>query len=473
MFRVDELLEATQGKLIQGKRDIKVRDISIDSRTIRRGEAFIAIKGNNFDGHNFMGEAIRKGAKAIVIQNSIPPFIKRAGQNSKNIPVIAVKETTKALGDIARFRRKKFNIPVIAVTGSNGKTTVKEMIAWILSKKFCVLKNEGTKNNQIGLSLTLLNLKSHHDIAVLEIGTNHPGEIEYLTNLCLPNIGIITNIGTSHLEYLCSLKGVLKEKYALIKNLKEPYIAILNADDSLLKDKLARRPKRAFAKASARRFVLAFGVKNRCDFFARGIKSNPQVYRWTFPKLEFKVNKKYKFTLKTLGYYNIYNALAAIAVARIFGMDYKDISYRLATFDFPKARFIFTELNNIRFIDDTYNSNPVSLKEALDVLEGLKTKGRKILVMGDMLELGSHSKLFHCQIGRNILGVCDVFVGVGKLSKLAADAAKAAGFDNENIFTCETSYQARDTLFKMISFKKDDIVLVKGSRLMRMEEILS
>lgn len=468
MFKVVELLEATQGRLIQGRREIKARGISIDSRTIRGGEAFIAIKGNNFDGHNFIREAIRKAATAIIVQ----PHATRHTPDAK-IPVIEVKDTTRALGDIARFRRKKFNIPVIAVTGSNGKTTVKEMIAWILSKKFCVLKNEGTKNNQIGLPLTLLNLKSHHDIAVLEIGTNHPGEIEYLANLCLPNIGIITNIGASHLEYLYSLKGILKEKYALIENLKEPYIALLNANDSLLKDKLAKRPKKAFAKASARTFVLGFGIKNRCDFQAWSIKSNPRVYRWALQRLEFKVNKKYKFTLKTLGYYNIYNALAAIAVARIFGMGYKDISYRLANFDFPKARLAFTELNNIRFIDDTYNSNPVSLKEALNVLEELKTKGRKILVMGDMLELGSHGKLFHCQIGRNILGVCDVFVSVGELSKLAADVAKASGFDNKNIFTCRTSHQARDILFKRISLKKDDIVLVKGSRLMRMEEILS
>src|SRR3989338_7314407 len=223
MFRVNELIDATKGRLINQARNTIIRGISIDSRTMHSQDAFIAIKGSNFDGHDFIDEAINKGASCIIKESG-----SEAKGRGRRVTFIEVQDTTKALGDIARFQRRKFNIPVIAVTGSNGKTTTKEMIAHILSRKFKVLKNEGTKNNQIGLPITLLKLNSSYDIAVLEVGTNHPGEIEYLARICQPNIGIITNIGPSHLEYLRDLGGVHREKYKIIENLEKPYIGILN-----------------------------------------------------------------------------------------------------------------------------------------------------------------------------------------------------------------------------------------------------
>ncbi|MDP3732619.1 MAG: UDP-N-acetylmuramoyl-tripeptide--D-alanyl-D-alanine ligase [Candidatus Omnitrophota bacterium] len=470
MFRVNELIEATKGALINQARNTVIRGISIDSRTIHPQDAFIAIKGNNFDGHDFIDEAIKKGASCIIVHSS--EFIVHS---KKKVSIIKVNDTTKALGDIARFQRIKFNIPVIAVTGSNGKTTTKEMIAHILSRKFKVLKSEGTKNNQIGLPLTLLKLDGSCDIAVLEVGTNHFGEVEYLTKICQPNIGIITNIGPSHLEYLGNLGGVLREKYALIKNLKEPRIAILNADDSLLRKQVVRKIKDPV--------ILGFGIKHKSDLFATDIKI-------LNGKIEFRVNQKYKFTpldrrskiskddrhltgfrLNTPGYYNIYNALAAITVARILGLAYKDIILKLNTFDFPQGRLKFRELNSVKFIDDTYNANPISLRQALNVLANCRTAGRKIFVMGDMSELGSYKKSFHCQAGREAARCCDVFITVGNLSKLAAQAAKAYRFDSRNIFTCRTINQARNILFNRLSLKNDDLVLVKGSRSMKMEEI--
>jgi UDP-N-acetylmuramoyl-tripeptide--D-alanyl-D-alanine ligase len=451
MFRVSELIEATKGRLISQARDIIIKSISIDSRTIHPQDAFIAIKGSNFDGHDFIDEAIKKGASCIIKES-----VSEAKDKGRRVTFIEVRDTTKALGDIARFQRRKFNIPVIAVTGSNGKTTTKEMIARILSRKFKVLKNEGTKNNQIGLPMTLLKLNSSYDIAVLEVGTNHPGEIEYLARICQPNIGIIINIGPSHLEYLRDLGGVFREKYKMLENLEEPYIGILNADDDLLK-------RRIFNK-SGKAIILGFGMKNHCDFFASHIKN-------VNDKIKFYVNQKYKFTLKTPGYYNIYNALAAITVARIFGIAYKDIILRLNTFDFPQSRLKFMELNSVKFIDDTYNSNPLSLRQALNVLANFRTAGRKIFVMGDMLELGSYKKSFHYQAGRQAAGCCDVFITVGNLSKLAAKGAMASRFDVKNIFTCQTVTEAHKILFNRLSLKKGDLVLVKGSRLMKMEEI--
>jgi len=514
MFKVNELLKATQGKLINSLQDIVIKDISIDSRTIKKGEAFIAIKGNNFDGHDFIDEAIRKGASCIITEAQDKEYTTgNTLHAARKIALIEVKDTQKALGDIATFKRKKFDIPIIAITGSNGKTTVKEMIAWILSKRFKVLKNEGTKNNHIGLPLTLLNLNSGYEIAVLEIGTNHFGEVSYLSRICQPNIGIITNIGPAHLEYFKDLKGVFKEKYSLITNLKKPYIAILNADDGLLKGVIKK------IKTPA---ILGFSTKNQSDFFGTDIKnhngkieflvkavrnityfgSRKKISNGTNLKNKFtptplekatavkpwmnrdvllakpETNKAtpvkvWRFTLKTLGYYNIYNALAAIALARIFGMEYKDIASRLSSFEFPQSRLKFIKSNHIKFIDDTYNSNPTSLKQALDALHNLKTKGRKILVMGDMLELGSRKKTFHYQAGRYAARVCDTIITVGELSKLAAAAARFYGFDVKNIFTCKSCNEARGILFNKIYPKEDDIVLVKGSRLMKMEEIFN
>ncbi|MFH0913460.1 MAG: UDP-N-acetylmuramoyl-tripeptide--D-alanyl-D-alanine ligase [Candidatus Omnitrophota bacterium] len=450
MFKLDELLKATSGKLVNRIGSLDIKGISIDSRTIKPQEAFIAIKGSNFDGHDFIDQVIKKGAGCIIKEV--------AGKvGTDKAAIIEVKDTVRALGDIARFWRRRFSdIPVIAITGSNGKTTAKEMVAHLFSRRFKVLKNAGTKNNQIGLPLTLLGLDSSYDVVVLEIGTNHFGEVACLAKICQPNVGIITNIGPSHLEYLHNLGGVFREKYSLIENLDSPHIAILNADDDLLR-------KRAFGR-SKKAFVLGFGIKNSCDFFASDIKEARGVFG-------FGIKQKYRFTLKTLGYYNIYNALAAIAAARLFGISYADIALEMATFDFPQGRLKLRKIGKTRFIDDTYNSNPLSLKGALEALHNFKTKGRKIFVMGDMLELGKSKEEFHCQAGREAARACSIFITVGRLSRLAADAARASGFDKKNIFICDNARQAQDILSRRVLPKKDDLVLAKGSRLMKMEEV--
>ena len=445
MFKIPELLKATQGRLILGSADISVKGISIDSRTVRKSEAFIAIRGEKFDGHDFIDAVIKKGIACVITHKEI----KREGA-----VLIKVKDTTKALGDIAGFNRERFkHIPVIAVTGSNGKTTAKEMIARVLSSRFKVLKNEGTKNNHIGLPLTLLKLDKTYDLAVLEIGTNHFGEVSYLSGIAQANIGVITNIGPSHLEYLKNLKGVFREKYELIKNLKKPAIAILNADDKFLRKEALKKTKAPF--------VLGVSIKSKSDFSAAAIK-------YISGKPSFTVNKRFKFALKTLGYYNIQNSLLAIAVARIFGLGYRDISSRLSNFNLPKSRLNFIEIKGIRFIDDTYNSNPLSMKQALGVLEGFSGRGRKILVMGDMLELGSQSLSLHAEVIKDALRFTDTLITVGALTKSCLAKGVIA---KNNIFTCKTSSEARDVLFKTVCAGPQDIVLVKGSRGMKMEEV--
>ena len=458
MFKISELIKATGGELISGNPDGFVSGISIDSRTIKQSEAYLAIKGNNFDGHSFIDEAVAKGATCVVIEGSKDQRIKGSGDKGPGVVVIQVNNTTKALGDIAKFQREKFNGIVIAITGSNGKTTTKDMVACVLGGQFRVLKNPGTKNNHIGVPLSLLDLDNSYDAAVLEIGTNHHGEVGYLGEIVQPNIALITNIGPSHLEFFKNLDGVYKEKITLLDHLKKPYLSVLNADDKLL--------KKSLIKKSDSKITLSVGLKNHCEFRASKIRN-------TCHNLGFCVNGKDGFTLESLGFLNVYNALMAIACGRILGMGYEDIMGRLAQFSFPEDRLQLRELQNIKFINDTYNANPVSLNHALDVLETYPAKGRRIFVMGDMMELGLQRNFFHCQAGERVAQVCDAFISVGKLTRLAAEAAKSSGLSEKNIYVCENSSEAREILFNKVSPTPNDIVLVKGSRAMKMEEVFN
>ena len=483
MFRLKEIVEAVDGRLLSADPQLRIGGVSIDSRTIKHGQLFVAIKGSRFDGHDFIREAVKKGAKAII--GSVHSWQLTV---DRKIPYIRVSDTRRALGDLARFHRQRFNIPVIAITGSNGKTTTKDMVAWILSSRIKVLKNEATQNNDIGVPLTLLKLDISHDVVVLELGTNRFGEIAYLSGIAQPNFGVIINIGPAHLENLRNLPGVYKEKTALLKNLKLPRIAVLNADDPWLRK----------LRNNNRTIVISYAIRTQSDFNAAQIRLTPPFVQGGVGArkeragfIEFSVNpasaypksaplrrkgKKnstsgQRIRLNTVGCYNIYNALAAIAVSRMLGCSYSSISRRLATFVFPSGRLKLVKSKGITFIDDSYNANPVSFEEALDPLSKFSAQGRRILVMGDMLELGRSAKMFHRRIGRRVARICDAFIGVGNLSKLTAEEAHKSGMDKGCIFTCENSAQARDLLFRKLKPYRWDLILVKGSRLMKMEEV--
>jgi UDP-N-acetylmuramoyl-tripeptide--D-alanyl-D-alanine ligase len=451
MLTIAEILKATGGRLIHGSPARLMKGVSIDSRTLKAGALFIAIKGDNFDGHDFIKEAVKKGAAAVIKEKN------KGAKVPGRVACIEVKNTVKALGNCASLERGKYAIPVIAVTGSSGKTTAKEMIAWVLGKKFTVLKNAGTQNNHIGVPLTLLKLNPGIDMAVLEFGSNHFGEIEYLARLTGPTIGVITSIGSAHLEYFRTRENVFKEKYALVNNLRNPKIAVLNADDQFLRGRILEK--------TGEPFILGCGVGNKSDFFASDIKHHQG-------RLTFTVNLKHSVTLSTLGNHNVYHALIAVSVARLFGLSYSEIASRLSSFDFPAGRLKVVEKKRARFIDDTYNANPDSLRQALSALERCRARGRRILVIGDMLELGKQERLFHLQAGKDAAKICDVIITVGSLSRLAADAARLEGLDRNNIFVCVDTRNARDVLLNTVRVKREDIVLVKGSRRMKMEEIL-
>ncbi len=451
MLDINQIIKVTGGKPFNAAGAEGFRGLSTDTRSIREGEIFLAIRGENFDGHDFIPEAVNKGARCIIAEDFDPPVLKGAAG-------IKVANTVKAFAAIASSHRKKFDIPVIAVTGSNGKTTAKEMIAWVLSAKFRVLSNEGTKNNHIGVPATLLRLDESHQIAVLELGTNHFGEIRYLADMVMPDAAAITNIGESHLEYFRDLAGVYKEKSSLYR--RSPVgIVLLNNDDRFLRKDIREKRLRRGGQ-----FVLGFGVKGRTDFCADGVNVKGA-------KVGFSC-RRHRYSLNTPGACNVYNALMAIAFGRMFAMSHSEISARLSDFRFPKGRLNLVKFRDTRFIDDTYNSNPFSMAQALKTLADFKAKGRKILVMGDMLELGKDAALLHKKAGQGAAKVCDAMIAVGRLSVIAADAARAGGLSGKNLFVCDSSAEAASVLFKKLAAGPDDIILIKGSRSMKMEEVL-
>ncbi|MFC1699141.1 UDP-N-acetylmuramoyl-tripeptide--D-alanyl-D-alanine ligase [Candidatus Omnitrophota bacterium] len=447
MFTIAEILDSTGGALLNGRLQLnqRVRGLSIDSRRINPGELFIAIKGTRFDGHNFIKQAQQKGAAAVLFSED--SGINRAGA------AIKVKDTISALAALAFRHRQKFNIPVVAITGSNGKTTTKEMVSFLLSAKFKVLSNQGTQNNHIGVPLTILNLSAKHNCAVVEIGANHRGEIDRLSWILQPDVGIITNIGPAHLEFFKSLNGVFLAKLELVRNLKKSGKLIINKDDRFL------------AKFDSNKFKsFGFGLNRRADFFAEQIK---QVKGQT----HFLLNGKHRLILNALGAHNVYNALASIACARIFGISISQIKQRLADFQPPPMRMQMLEVNKIKIINDCYNSNPGSLESALEFLKGQSSPGRKVVICGDMLELGGLAAALHTSIGKKIAkDEVDLLITVGELAKNIASAAQAAGMSPDAIRACHNTAEAADSLQRLIN--QGDTVLIKGSRGMQMENLV-
>lgn len=449
MFKVKEILEATRGKLLQGSLNAAFKSISTDTRTIKPEELFLAVKGDNFNGHTFIKKAITKKSAGVIVSEN------RKNIYPKDFVVILVDDTVKALADIANFHRKKFDIPVIAVTGSNGKTTTKDMIAHILSKKYNALSCQGTHNNHIGVPSTLLQLNSKHKVAVLELGTNHNGEILNLSKIAEPNIAVFTNIGPSHLEFFKNTESVFKEKVSLLKNLRPKGDVVINKDDYFLR-KIGEKYKKRFK-------ILSYSVKNSSKFQATKINLG-------FDSLEFLLNNKTWIRLNTPAEHNIYNALAAIACANIFNIDIATTKRALESFAFPKSRFNFIKVNDFSLIDDSYNSNPQSLESAIKVLSRFDSR-RKILVCGDMLELGKDSKHFHYDLGKKLgdYGI-DILITVGKLAKFLAKGALDNSFEAKMIFSFDSISGVENKLIDMIS--SGDVILVKGSRSLRMERIV-
>ena len=450
MFTVKDVLGAVKGKLLSGNPEEILTGISTDTRKIKNGELFVAIKGGNFDGHSFILDAVAKGAGGVLVQEG---GITNANFKLPDVSFISVNDSIRALGDIGNFHRSRFNIPIIGITGSNGKTTTKEMLSAILSKKFNTLKSFGTENNNIGVPLTLMRLNGEHKIAVLEMGTNHLGEIRRLSEIARPTAIIITNIGPSHLEYLEDVDTVLKAKLEALEYMDKDGKIILNADDDCLRT-ISSTPKTVW-----------FGFDKEADFYADKINLEPD-------GINFRLNGEWDISLGVLGRQNVHNALAAIACAWDFGVAIDDIKDALKEFKVPNMRMEVKRFGDIKIINDTYNANPQSMKQAIEALRDMVTEGRKVLVAGDMLELGTFSGRLHHLVEKQAAesGI-DLIVAVGKLAEHVAEGAQEAGMSQRKIKLCAVTKEACE---KMGSFiKKGDTILVKGSRAMKMEGIVN
>ncbi len=442
-------------KLLGGLGSMDIKGVSIDSRNIKEGELFIAIKGDRFDGHDFVPEAIRKGAWGALVERSALENKYESFGVLKNI--MPVEDTLFALQEMAYTHRKKYSIPVVGITGSNGKTTTKEMLAGIMQRKGPVLKNEGNLNNHIGVPLTLLKLDARHRVAVIEMGMSAAGEIDLLARLVSPDVGVITNVGPAHLEFLGTMDMVAEAKAEMLGNLRTGGTAVFNADDryfETLKKKWNGR-------------VISFGIATRADVSASEIRQDSDFTDFTLTAGGPKVNVR----LRTVGRHNIYNALAAAGAAIAAGMSLDAVKCGLDEFSPVAMRSELKLVHGRTVLADYYNANPESVKAALETLVSLRTGVQSIAVLGDMLELGDKTEEAHREIGRTAARVgVNVLITVGALSKYILEGAHAGGMPKSRLFTAGSHAEAADLLKKCS--KNGDAVLIKGSRGMKMEKIL-
>lgn len=452
-----EIILATGGTLLKGSAALYLPDIYTDTRLLKKGKTFLTLKGPNFNGNNFLAEAVKKGAVGFICEKKPDPEILR-----KVSFVIIIKDGLTALQQIAQLYRRKFTIPIVAITGSNGKTTTKEMIGRILSRRFSTLVTAGNLNNQIGLPLTLLRLRKKHQVAVLELGTSALGEIDTLARIALPTIGVITCIGHSHLQKLKNLETVLQAKMELIENLAAAGTAVLNNDDPWLRKKL---PKMAGK-------VITYGVKNKADVRAKKVIINAPENKIGF--ILEKGPQHRRVTLHTIGEHNVYNALAAASVGFALGLPLRDIIKGLAVFKAVPGRMRMVKKKGITILDDSYNANPDSMKAALFTLANFVCAGKKIAVVGDMLELGLESGEKHRGIGK-IIGQLDLdmIYTIGTQSQLLAQAALAAGIDLEKIRCFNSGEEQLLVTNLKATLQHGDVVLIKASHGLHLEKVVA
>ncbi|RZB30772.1 MAG: murE/murF fusion protein [Desulfobacteraceae bacterium Eth-SRB1] len=452
-----EILKATNGEIISGNTGSSFAGISIDSRRISAGDIFIAIKGNVYDGHSFAGDVIEHGIRGIIINkdkaDNLLPFTKQQG---KNAVCVAVNDTTKALGDLASFNRKRSNVSVVAITGSNGKTTTKDMTAAVASRKYCTLSTEGNFNNEIGLPLTLLRLNPDHKWAVLELGMNSPNEIGRLADICSPDIGVITNISHAHLKGLGSINGIMHAKGELLEKIKPGGKAVLNADD----------PRVLQLADKTTQDVLLFGLSK--DAMIRAVSIKEKEHGISFSLM--LPAESISIDLGVSGTFMVSNALAAAAVGYLLGESPMEIKAGLENFIPAHGRMNILMSRGIHIIDDTYNANPDSMKAAIMTLKALKENNRGILVAGDMLELGEYAESMHKMIG-SLAAASDIakLYVTGEFAETVARGAKDKNAGFKDIFIGSKEEILKDLIDWL---RPGDWVLVKGSRTMGMEKIV-
>jgi UDP-N-acetylmuramoyl-tripeptide--D-alanyl-D-alanine ligase len=449
MMALSQAAAMTNGR-VEGA-DVVCTSVSIDTRTLQPGALYVALQGQNFDGHDFVDAARRQGAAAAMVH--------RPGPHA--LPTLQVDDTRLALGRLAAAWRARHNIPVVAVTGSNGKTTVKEMVAAILAQRGEVLATQGNLNNDIGVPLTLLRLRDSHYCAVIEMGANHPGEIAYVAQLARPGIGVVTNAGAAHLEGFGSLEGVARAKGELFQSLDADGVAVLNADD---------RFAPLWAQLIGARATLRFGVEQAADVSV--VPGTEQMEIGDALTMRFTLRSPagdIPIRMQLCGRHNVSNACAATAAALAAGAGVADIQRGLASLQAVKGRLqLKRAMAGVRVLDDTYNANPTSLRAALQVL--VAAPGKKILVLGDMGELGAGAEGLHGELGEEArdAGVEQLFT-VGELTRFTAQrfGAGARHFATQEELIAVLRAELGAGQQQVVT------VLVKGSRRMQMERVVA
>jgi len=437
---------------VRGQATARMHTFSTDTRTLKQGDLFIALQGPNFDGHQFVSEALGKGARGAIV-SSVSGF-----SMGDNAILLQVDDALFALGEIAWLWRRMHPLPLVAITGSTGKTTTKEWAASILGRRYRVLSSPGTFNNLVGLPLTLLQLRMDQQLAVVELGMSAQGEIRRLSQICQPDVGLITNIGAAHLEFLGSLEGVAAAKAEMLEFLTGEKICILNSDDPYLKALISEVQGRCFT----------YGLSPEWDLWGSGIKMAKE-------GIEFQLGHeadRASIHLPLWGRHNVYNALAAASIGIVAGLSLKEIGEGLRAVRQPSMRLEKGVLpGGVVLLNDAYNANPASMRAALNTFFEMKQDARGILVLGDMLELGPQGERLHREIGALLSSFDNVgaLIAVGSQCRALAEEACNKGL-TAPIFLCENQREASLALKQ--NLRPGDWVLLKGSRAMKMEEVL-
>lgn len=436
-MKIKEILKITNGKLICGDENLDIQNFEKDTRIIQKGDMYVAIKGEKFDGNDFYKDAINKGAVACLMSKE---------PDEKIGSIVLVENTVKAIQQIAAYKRSQVDIPVVAVTGSVGKTSTKDIVAAVMSQKYKVLKTQGNLNNDIGLPFTLLRLHDENAI-VVEMGMNHFGEISLLTSIAKPTLAIITNIGTAHIGNLGSRENILKAKLEILEGLQGNSV-IINNDNDLLSD-WAEKNKEKYN-------IITYGINNKnSKYVAEDIHSYED-------RSEYRIDGK-EVVVPVGGEHFVLNSLCAIAVGRYFDIPMAKITEGISGFELTKGRMEIEKAKcGASIINDTYNANYDSMKAAIEYLEKIEGK-RKIAVLGDMKELGEYSESLHRKVGEEVKDI-DILITIGELAKCieeTADVREMLHFDNNE--------SALEYLKKIM--KKDDIILLKASNSMKFGDI--
>ncbi len=445
---LSRIAEFACGEIAVGDANQTITRISTDSRTLQSGDLFVPIRGDNFDGHKFVEQAAERGASGALVEQNW------SGSVPAEFALVRVADTLVGYQQIAAGYRRSLPLKVIAITGSNGKTSTKDFVAAALGRRFRVTKTQGNFNNHVGLPRTILDANSNHEVAVWELGMNHPGEIAALAAIAQPDAGIITNIGIAHIEFMGSQEAIAEEKGALAEAIGEDGTVVLNADDPF---------SHGIARRTRAKIVLA-GIGSG-TLRATEIRQSASGSEFTILEGAHRCRAQ----LPVAGLHMVQNAMLAVAAGRAFGVSIEESAAGLTSAPLTKARLQLRDINGVQFLDDSYNANPDSMKAALRTLVELETEGRRIAVLGAMGELGSESERGHHEVGEAAAAFrIDQLITVGEIGAGISRAAAAAGL--ENVTNVPSTSDAAELLASSVA--PGDLVLVKGSRSARMEAVL-